>query len=76
LGAKYWMFVPDLGQINSYNLRNICLSELVFQSCIEYQYELEKENNTFDVIRFIKSLIFPDLQAQTIDGLLQISQFR
>ncbi len=69
-----WMFVPELGQINSRIHKHISLNDLVFNNSFAKQYELKIEQRIEKIrsnpLSFIKALLFPAKSATTVGGLL------
>jgi hypothetical protein len=69
-----WMFVPELGQINSRIHKQISLNDLVFNNTHAKHYELGLERRlqklSISPFPILKSLFFPGKKAETVGGLL------
>jgi hypothetical protein len=69
-----WMFVPELGQINSRIHKHISIHDLVFNNDFAKQYELTIEQRVEKIrsnpLHFIKALLFPEQKANTVGGTL------
>jgi hypothetical protein len=69
-----WMFVPELGQINSSIHKHISLDDLVFNNTFAKHYEMKIEKRLQKMksnpLHFLKTLLFPDNKSGTVGGLL------
>jgi hypothetical protein len=69
-----WMFVPELGQINSRIHKHISFNDLVFSNSFAKQYEFNIEHRIQQMksnpFHYIKTLLFPTKRASTVGGLL------
>lgn len=70
--GKRWMFVPELGQPDGQVYKNLYLDDLLFKNQFERQIELKLENELrkFNLVRFLRMLIFPGRKPHTVGGLL------
>ena len=67
-----WMFVPELGQPDNRVYKNLCLDDLIFKNPFDRQIELdfEKQMRKFSIVRFLRTLIFPEKKLHTVGGML------
>ena len=70
LDQSNWLFVPELGQINSRIYRGIPLTELVFHNRFEYEHEVGQSAKRFSIRCLLQSIFFPFEHAQTTAGML------
>lgn len=69
-----WMFVPELGQIDSRIHKHISLNDLMFNNSFAKQYELKTEariqKTKSNPFLFLIILLIPEKKAGTVGGLL------
>lgn len=69
-----WMFVPELGQLNSRIHKHISLNDLVFNNSFAKHYELRIEQRLQKMksspFHFLKTLLLSEKKAGTVDGML------